>query len=79
MLQFWHELTVKAAHGVTSQEPVALVLQVAVDPGQLCHQGVLTCIILLYQHQLELAVNIFNDSCYLFILNNIDLNLKKMQ
>ena len=69
VLQLGHELAVETAHGVSGQEAHPLGLQVAVDPGQLGHQGLLTLLVLLGQHQLELAVHILDDAGYLFILN----------
>ena len=73
MLEFWHELAVEAAHGVASQEPHALVLQVAVDSGQLRHQRLLARLVLLDQHQLELAVDVLNDPGYFFVLNKLSI------
>ena len=68
MLQLGHELAVESAHGVSGQEADALGLQVAVDPGELGHQRLFALIVLLGQHQLELAVHVLDDTGHLFVL-----------
>ena len=68
MLQLGHELAVESAHGVSGQEADALGLQVAVDPGELGHQRLFALIVLLGQHQLELAVHVLDNARNLLIL-----------
>ena len=88
MLQLWHQLAVKTAHCVSSEKserqcrhslnliyflPVALPLQMRVDFRQLGHQGVLAALVLLYEHQFELAVDVLNDSCHLLVLGKTNI------
>ena len=74
VLQLGHQLAVEAAHGVPREEAHALGLQVAVDPGELGYEGLLALLVLLSQHQLELAVHILDDACHLFVLSQIHIS-----
>ena len=67
-LQLGHELAVEAAHCVAGEEANPFSLQVAVDLSELRHQGLLALVVLLCQHQLKLAVHVFDDTSHLFIL-----------
>jgi len=69
VLQLGHQLAVEATHGIASQEPAAFLLEVMVDPSELAHERILTGVVLLDQHQLELAVDVLNDPGYFFVLN----------
>ena len=79
VLEFGHELAVETAHGVSSQESVAFVLEVGVYLCQLGHQRIFTIFIFLYQHQLELAVHILDYSSHFFILRNRNVSFKIFQ
>lgn len=44
-----------------------------VDPSELAHERILTGVVLLDQHQLELAVDVLNDPGYFFVLNKLSI------
>jgi len=70
VLQLGHEFAVEAAHGVPSEEPGSPPLQVAVDLGEVAVQHLPgRRILLLYQHQLKLTVDIFYERGNLLVLH----------
>ena len=70
-------MTLRTHAHATDATPVALLLQMVVDPGQLRHQRALAIFILLNHHQLELTVNIFYDSGDFLVLkkHRMDISL----
>ena len=44
-----------------------------VDPSELAHERILTGVVLLDQHQLELAVDVLNDPGYFFVLSKLSI------
>lgn len=53
VLQLGHELTVKAAHCVSSEEPCPSLSKVIIDFAEVVHQDVLRVVVALKKHKLE--------------------------
>ena len=58
-------------------QPVAFPVQVLVNLGELADQRVLAVLVLLDQHQLELAVDVLDDPGYFFILSSYKVTVTK--
>ena len=71
VLQFWHELAVEAAHGVSGEEPggPGVGLQVTVDPLEVGQQAGLGRVVLLEEHHLELAEHVLDQVNHLLVLH----------
>jgi len=69
MLQLRHQLAVKAAHGVTRQEPDAPLRQVPVDPSQLGLQVSPAPLVLVDEQLLEPGVDVLYDAGNLLVLD----------
>lgn len=69
MLQARHQLTVEAAHGVAGEEARVARGQMIVDLAQMREQGVVLGLVLLYQHQLQLDIQVLDQGGHLLVLD----------
>lgn len=74
VLQPGHQLAVEAAHRVPGQEAGSAGRQVVVDLPQMRKQCVVLVLVLLDQHQLQLAVQVLDQGGHFLVLKNNSQN-----